>query len=114
MIQVGTTKKEALKYVSKLVNENKGVKLPTPCVNKEVLKFNRQVKNVMKIRSNVKLLEINIDRKHFTKHGQQLNVCGKEVTSLKLAMVIGQFYKKETISFYLYSMERLLLGWSQF
>jgi hypothetical protein len=55
----------------------------------------------MKIRSNVKLLEIDIDRKHFTKHGQQLNVCGKEITSLKLAMVIGQFYKKETASVYI-------------
>jgi hypothetical protein len=49
----------------------------------------------------VKLLEIDLDRKHFTKHGQHLNVCGKEITSLKLAMIIGQFYKKETVSIYI-------------
>jgi hypothetical protein len=41
---------------------------------KEVLKFNRQVKNTMKIHSNVKQLEIDLDRKHFTGHGQHLNV----------------------------------------
>jgi hypothetical protein len=58
-------------------------------VNKEVLKFNRQVKNVIKIHSNMKLLEVDLDRKHFTGHGQHLNVCGKEITSLKLDMIIG-------------------------
>lgn len=49
----------------------------------------------------MKLLEINLDTKHFTKHGQHLNVCGKEITSLKLAVIIGQFYKKETASIYI-------------
>jgi hypothetical protein len=45
-------KKEVLKYVSKFVNENKGANIvliysphtPSSCVNKEVLKFNRQLK----------------------------------------------------------------------
>jgi len=48
----------------------------------------------MKIHSNVKLLEIDLDRKHFTRHGQHLNLCGKGITALKLAMIIGQFYKR--------------------
>ena len=54
----------------------------------------------MKIHSNVKLhlLEIDLDRKHFTRHGQHLNVCGKEITSLKLAMIIGQFYKRKRVA----------------
>jgi hypothetical protein len=47
----------------------------------------------VKIHSNVKLLEIDLDRKHFTRHVQLLSLCSKEVTSLKLAMIIGQFYK---------------------
>jgi len=46
-------------------------------VNKEVLKFNKDVKNIMKIHSNGKLLEIYLDRKHYTRHGQHLNVCCK-------------------------------------
>ena len=46
----------------------------------------------------MKLLEIDLDRKHFTKHGQHLYVCGKEITSLKLAMIIGQFYKRKQLA----------------
>jgi hypothetical protein len=46
----------------------------------------------------VKLLEIDLDRKHFTWHSQHLNISGKEITSLKLAMIIGQFYKKNQLA----------------
>ena len=66
----GNKVQEALKYMSKFVNENKGVNIVlinSPqrhdqtlllCVNKKVVKFNRQVKKIMKIHSNVQLLEI--------------------------------------------------------
>jgi len=47
----------------------------------------------MKIHSNVRLLEIDLDRKHFSRDFQHLNLCGKEIISLKLAMIIGQFYE---------------------
>jgi hypothetical protein len=46
----------------------------------------------------VKLLEIDLDRKHFTWHGQHLSLSGKEITSLKLAMIIGQFNKKNHLA----------------
>ena len=65
-------------------------------MNKEVLKFNRRVKNIMKIHSNVKLLEIDLDRKNVIRHGKHLNVCGKEIASL--AMIIGQFYKRKQLA----------------
>jgi len=67
-------------------------------VNKEVVKFNRQVKKIMKIHSNVQLLEIYLNRKHFTRHGQHLNLCGKEITALKLAVIIGKFYKRNQLA----------------
>jgi len=95
--------KEALKYVSKFANQRRSKycinKLPTSCVKKEVLKFNRQVRNIMKVHSNVKQLEIDLDRKHFMRHGQHLNVCGKERTYLELTMIIGQFYKRKQLAF---------------
>jgi hypoxanthine phosphoribosyltransferase len=64
----GKNMKGALKYVTKFVNDNKDINIvlvnsphrhdliPASCVNKEVLKYNRQVKKVMKPQSNVKLL----------------------------------------------------------
>jgi len=52
----------------------------------------------MKIHSDVKLLEIDLDRKHFTRHCQHLNLCGKEITSLKIAIIIGQFYKENQLA----------------
>ena len=62
--------------------------MPSSCVNKEVIKFNRQIKKIMKPQSNVKLLELNLDRNHFTSHGQHMNLSGKELVSQNLAMII--------------------------
>ena len=99
--------KEALKSVSKFANENKELNVvlisspqrhdlsPAPCVNQEVTKFNRQVKKIMKLQSKVKVLEINLDRNHFTTHGLHLNFKGKVLVSQKLALVVQQFFKKK-------------------
>jgi hypothetical protein len=45
----------------------------TSCVNMEVLKFNRQVKRIIKLNPKAKLMEVELQRKHFTRHGQHLN-----------------------------------------
>jgi len=66
--------------------------VPTSFVNDEVLKFNRQVEEKMKIYNNVCMLETDLDRKYFTRHGQHLNLSGKEVISMKLTTVIKQFF----------------------
>jgi lysophospholipase L1-like esterase len=99
--------KEALKSVSEFVNENKELNvvlinsphrhdlLPESCVNQEVTKFNRQVQKIMKLQSKVKILELNLDRNHFTTHGLHLNSKGKELVSQELALVIQQFFKKK-------------------
>ena len=101
--------KETLKYVCNFVNDNKEVNIvlinsphrhdliSSSCVNNEVLKFNRQVKKIMKIHSNVKLFEVNLERKYFTRHGQYINVSGKELISIKLDTIIEQFYKKNQL-----------------
>ena len=47
----------------------------------------------MKSQSNVKLLELNLDRNHFTSHGLYMNLSGKELVSQNLAMIIEQLYK---------------------
>jgi len=52
----------------------------------------------MKTDSNMKLLEIDLHRKHFTRHCQHLNLRGEEITSLKIAMIIGQCYKKNQLA----------------
>jgi hypothetical protein len=94
--------------MSNFVNDNKDVNivlinsphrhdLISSCVNNEVLKVNRQVKKIMKIHSNVQLLEVNLDTKYFTRHGQRLNVSGKELICIKLATIIEQFYTKNQL-----------------
>jgi DNA polymerase III gamma/tau subunit len=99
--------KEALKSVSEFVNENKELNvvlinsphrhdlLHESCVNQEVTKFNKQVQKIMKLQSKVKILELNLDRNHFTTQELHLNSKGKELVSQELALVVQQFFKKK-------------------
>jgi hypothetical protein len=94
--------KEAKKNVSYFMSANNEVNMilinslprhdlmPTSYVNKEVNKFNRQLKKM------VKLLNVEVQRKHFTRHGQHLNNKGKELVSLELTKLVKQCLKKET------------------
>jgi hypothetical protein len=64
--------------------------LSTSCVNKEVVKFNMQLKKIIKLNTNVDLTEAELQRRHFTTHGQHLNYSGKELVSFELAKKIEQ------------------------
>jgi hypothetical protein len=64
------------------------------CVNIEVVKFNRQVKKIMELQPKVKILELTLDRCHFTTHGLHLNSKGKTVVSQNLALVVQQCFNK--------------------
>jgi hypothetical protein len=98
--------KEALRSLTKFIKGHKGINIilihtlrrydlsSTSCVNKEVLKFNRQVKKIIKLNSNVKLMEVELQRQHFTRHGQHLNLSGKELVALVLAKKIDQLLTK--------------------
>jgi hypothetical protein len=77
--------KEALKHLCNFVKNNQTVNIvvmtaptrhdlfPLSCVNNEVIRFNRHLEKRMILYSNVKLLETNLGREYFTKHGLHLN-----------------------------------------
>jgi len=100
--------REAMKSMSKFVGTNQDLNIvvinspcrydltPESCVNNEVNTFNRQVKKSMKFQSKVKILELILDRHHFTSHGLQLNLKEKKVVSQNLALVVKQFFNKES------------------
>jgi len=95
--------KEALKLLLDFVIEHKDLKvvvlnsshrhdlLPHSCINLEVKKFNRKLNKIMKLHSKVKVMELELDRNHFTRHGLHLNSEGKKLVSQKLAMVVQNF-----------------------
>jgi hypothetical protein len=66
----------------------------TSCINKEVIKFNRQVMKIIKSYPNIKSLEIDLQRNYFTRHGQHLNNIGKEQVATELAKLIQQYFSK--------------------
>jgi hypothetical protein len=68
--------------------------LPSSCVNKEVISFNRQLKKGMVIYNNVKMLDSDIEREHFTKHGLHLNSSGRECIALRLATMVRSFFQQ--------------------
>jgi hypothetical protein len=98
--------KDALKSVYEFVNKNADSNIvlinaplrhdlpPESCVNAEVMKFNRQLKKIVKFQ-NTHLLEINSDRDLFTKHGMYLNHKGKDQTAHHLAAIVEKILCKE-------------------
>jgi alkaline phosphatase len=89
--------REAISNVSEFVKESKDANIvlinaphrhdliPESCVNKEVWKFNRLLRKVAKLDTNVQLLEVDPDRSHFTRHGMHMNSKGKDFLSHQLA-----------------------------
>jgi hypothetical protein len=63
-------------------------------VNYEVVSFNRQLRKKMKLCKNVMILETDLKRDCFTKHGLHMN-SGKEQIILKLAEMIKKFNHKK-------------------
>ena len=92
--------KVALKLLSEFVIEHKGPNIvlinsphrydliPESCVNQEVSKFNRKLNKIMKTQTHVKILELELNRQHYTRHGLHLNSEGKRIVSQNLALII--------------------------
>jgi hypothetical protein len=68
--------------------------IPTLCVNKEVWKYNRLLRKVAKLNTNIQFLELDLDRSHFTSHGMHINSKGKDQLSQQLAKQIDLIFNK--------------------
>ena len=99
--------REALKRLGNVATNNQVVNtvvmtapprcylLPSSCINNEVIRFNRQLKKIMAPFNNMKILETNLKRECFTKHGLHLNSAGKECIALILAMMVKNCLNKK-------------------
>jgi hypothetical protein len=98
--------REALSNLSECVKESKDANIvlinaphrhdliPESCVNKEVWKYNRLMRKVAKLYTNVQLLEVDLDRSHFTRHRMHMNSKGKDFLSQQLAIQINLIFNK--------------------
>ena len=68
--------------------------IPESCVNKEVWNYNRLMRKVAKLNTNVQFLEVDLDRSHFTRHGMHMDSKGKDILSQQLAKQIDQIFNK--------------------
>jgi hypothetical protein len=67
-------------------------------VNNEVIVFNRKLQKMMKTYNNIKILDVDISRGHFTRHGLHMNGMGKEKMARKISEVVKKMVtrKEET------------------
>jgi hypothetical protein len=80
----------ALRHLKKFVSRKKCIKfivitvphrydlMDSSCVNEEIKVFNRKLHKFMKAENNVKILDIKLDRSYYIRHGNHLNINGKE------------------------------------
>jgi hypothetical protein len=65
------------------------------CVSEEIKVFNRKMHKIMKLESNVKILDIKLDRSCYTKHGLHLNIIGKKEVKEMMINQIQTFTTKD-------------------
>ena len=71
--------------------------ITTSCVNKEVITYNRKLHKWMKQYEHVKIIDSELQRKYFTRHGMHMNLAGKELIAQRIMEHIKEhFTKKET------------------
>jgi hypothetical protein len=98
-----TNVREAVSNVSDLAQESKNTNIvlinaphrhdliPESCVNKE---YNRLMRKVAKLYTNVHFLKADLDRSHFTRHGMHMNSKGKDFLSHQLTEQIDLIFNK--------------------
>jgi hypothetical protein len=62
--------------------------IPNSCVNKQLAKYNRLMKKIVKQNPNIQFLDLDPDKSHFTNHSMHMNSKGKDQTSQHLAELI--------------------------
>ena len=65
----------------------------TSCVNKEVEAYSRKLRKLMEALDNTVVVNVDLDRSFFTKHGQHMNAKGKEVMAIKIVTAIKNILK---------------------
>ena len=101
--------KEAIRHLCTFIKNNRKVNtivltapprndLPSSCINSEVSNYNRQLRRRLKQYNNIQILETNLERKYFTKHGAHLNSSGKEYITQRLAAVVNNFFHTKPMS----------------
>jgi hypothetical protein len=58
------------------------------CVNNEVKVFNRKVQKIMKTFNNVEIVDVDMNREHFTQHGLHMNTSDKEKIARNISDVV--------------------------
>jgi len=66
------------------------------CVNNEVQAFNRKLFKTMKMFEHTKIIEVNLNREHFTRHGLHMNAAGKELIAQRIANNIRGVLTRQT------------------
>jgi len=99
---------EALRQLSKFVKKCQDVNvivmsaphrhdlMPSSSVNSEVIRFNRLLRKRMKLYTKTKILDTDLKRDCFTKHGQHMNSLGKDQLIMKLAGMIASVTVKNS------------------
>jgi hypothetical protein len=97
--------KEALRHLCNFIKNNQKVRIvvmtapprhdlpPTSCVNSEVIRYNKQMRKRMIPFNNVKVLETDLERQYFTKHGLHLNSSGKEYIAIRLTTLVKSLFR---------------------
>ena len=68
------------------------------CVNKEILAFNRKLHKIMKNKESVKILDCNISREGYTRHGQHHNPKGKAMLARQIVQELTKQTEDNTIN----------------
>jgi lysophospholipase L1-like esterase len=64
------------------------------CVNNEVKGFNRKLQKMMKIYNNTEILDVDINREHYTHHGLHMNISGKEKMAKRISDVVKKLLQE--------------------
>ena len=71
--------------------------IESSCVNKEVKSFNIKLKEKMNRFKNVTMIDVNLERNGFTRHGLHMNNRGKEILSREIAEKLSGLWTTATI-----------------
>jgi lysophospholipase L1-like esterase len=76
------------------------------CMNKEIEIFNRKLKRIMKIYNHTEVIDMSVNRDHYTKHGLHMNKTGKEWRARRTADTINKLSANQ-------KLEPITLEWKE-